>query len=113
VKGAQVVKKCIGCDVVIEGEGYDAAPLREGVLCSQCNQTRAFLEKIPPGDPDCPECGGVGWVFDYYSDDPDDYQVGRCGLCMPPSFVIGPGGIRQGDPELDCEDIGGRRVRKS
>jgi hypothetical protein len=73
----------------------------------------AYMAKIPEGDSDCPECGGSGWIVDHFSDDPDDYQVGRCGLCMPPSFVIGPQGIRQGDPDLDCTDIGGRRVRKS
>jgi hypothetical protein len=73
----------------------------------------AYAASLPKADPDCPECGGSGWVKDFYSDDPDDYQVGRCGLCMPPAFVLGPRGIRQGDPDLDCTDIGGRRVRKS
>lgn len=65
-----------------------------------------------PGDPDCPECGGKGWVVEF-AGIPEAEQVGRCGLCMPPSFVLTPEGVRLGDPEIDCKDIGGRRVRKT
>lgn len=76
------------------------------------DDSRRFLANIPAGDSDCPECGGSGWIVDRFSDDPDDYQVGRCGLCMPPSFVLTPDGIRQGNRETECENIGGRWVRK-
>jgi len=69
------------------------------------DDVREFLNNIPDGDPDCPECGGVGWVKD------EGGACGRCEVCMPPSFVATQDGIRQGDADLDCTDIGGRRVR--
>lgn len=71
-----------------------------------------------PGDPDCPECGGKGWVVEF-AGIPEAEQVGRCGLCAPPSFVVSinpttghVASVRPGDPAVDCVDIGGRRVRR-
>jgi hypothetical protein len=63
-----------------------------------------FLYGIPYGDPDCPMCGGSGWLQD---EEEMGGGVERCVECMPPSLVLGPNGsFRQGSREEDCEFIG-------
>ena len=54
-----------------------------------------FAKGIPTADPNCAECGGVGFAE-------IDGTCGSCETCMPPDFVARPNGtLRQGRRDLD------------
>ena len=41
-----------------------------------------LVRSLPPADPDCPECGGLGYI------DEEGCSLGRCEVCMPPFMLI-------------------------